>query len=116
MLISTAFTFLSLKQDFEGVGDLLFVGAAAHVEEVGRHAAGVLNDVHGRHRKAGAVHHAADVAVELDVVQVVLAGLDLERIFFGDIAQILECQDADRARCRRRSSWRRARTDARRWW
>ena len=32
-----------------------------------------LDEVHRRHREAGAVHHAGDVAVERDIVQVVLA-------------------------------------------
>jgi hypothetical protein len=40
-------------------------GAAADIEEVGRLAAVQLDDVHGRHRQAGAVDHAADVAVQL---------------------------------------------------
>ena len=52
--------------DLERVDDLLRVRAAADVEEVGRLAAVVLHQVHRRHREAGAVHHAADVAVELD--------------------------------------------------
>ncbi len=52
--------------DPEGVDDLLGIRAAADVEEVGRLAAVVLDEVHRRHRQAGAVHHAADVAVQLD--------------------------------------------------
>ena len=77
-------------QDAERVLDLLGVGAAADVEEVGRLAARQLDDVHRRHRQAGAVDHAADVAVEPDVVQRELRGLDLERILFGDVAQLAE--------------------------
>src|SRR5688572_4920774 len=63
--------------------------AAADVEEVGRRAAIELDDVHGRHRKARAVDHAADVAVELDVVEVVLAGLQLRRVLFVLVAHLL---------------------------
>ena len=63
---------LIAEQDFERMGDLLSVRAAAHVEKVRRHAASVFDDVHGRHRQAGAIHHAADVAIQLDVVQAVL--------------------------------------------
>ena len=70
--------------------NLLLVGAAAHVQEVGRRATRVLNDVHGGHRQAGAVDHAGDVAVELDVVQGVLRGFHFQRIFFRGIAQFLE--------------------------
>ena len=46
---------------------LVLVRAAADVEEVGRLAAVVLDDVHRAHRQAGAVDQAADVAVEADV-------------------------------------------------
>ena len=40
-----------------------------------------LDDVHGGHGQAGAVHHAPDVAVQGDVVQVVVGGLDLGLLF-----------------------------------
>ena len=46
-----------------------------------------LDDVHGGHGEAGAVDQAADLAVELDVVQLVLGGLDLGRVLLGDVAQ-----------------------------
>ena len=76
--------------DLERRGHLLGGGAAADVEEVRRLAAVVLDDVHGRHRQAGAVDHAADVAVELDVGEVVLLGLDLRRILLVEVAQRLQ--------------------------
>src|SRR6185503_18312665 len=47
--------------------------AAANVEEVRRVAAVQLDQVHGGHRETRAVHHAGDVAVERDVVEVVFA-------------------------------------------
>src|SRR6202453_1935310 len=78
------------EQDLEGVLDLLLVGAPAHVEEVGRRAAGVLDDVHGRHGQTGAVDHAGDVAIELDVIEGVLRGFHFQRIFFGGVAQFLQ--------------------------
>src|SRR6478735_226595 len=58
---------------------------AADVEEVGGlHAAvvlaGVRDDVERRHDQARAVADDADLAVELDVVEVVLLGLRLERV------------------------------------
>ena len=46
-------------------------------------AAVQLDQVHGRHGKARAVHHAGDVTVEGDVVEVVLAGAPLHRIFLA---------------------------------
>ena len=61
--------------------------AAADVQEIRRLPAVQLDQVHGRHRETRAVHHAGDVAVERDVVQVVLAGLALHRIFLASIAQ-----------------------------
>ena len=70
--------------------DLLLVGAAAYVEEVGWRAAGVLDDVHRRHCQAGAVDHAGDVAVELDVVERILRGFDFKWVLFGYVAQLLQ--------------------------
>ena len=88
MLISTAFTFLSESRMRKALLHLLGAGAAAHVQEVGRAAAGVLDDVHGGHGQARAVHHAAHRAVELDVVQAVARGLHFERILFVEVAQL----------------------------
>src|SRR5580693_5091059 len=69
------------------MGDLFGVGSPAYVEEVCRQSASVLDDIHGGHGQSRAIHHAADVPVELDVIQTVLGGLDFERIFLGDVAQ-----------------------------
>ena len=77
MLTSTALTFLSPKQDAKGLGDLLDVRAAAHVQKVRRLAAVQLDQVHGAHGQAGSVDQAADVAVQLDVAQAGLAGAGL---------------------------------------
>src|SRR5262245_14537311 len=76
------------QQYAEGVLDALLRGPAADVEEVGGLAPGQLDDVHRRHRQPGAVDHAGDVAVELDVVEVVFGGFDLERRFFVEVAQL----------------------------
>ena len=95
-------------QDLERVADLLGVGAAADVEEVRRLAARQLDDVHRRHRQAGAVDHAADVAVEADVVERELRRLDLERVLFARGRAARGCRGGGRARCRRSSSSRRA--------
>ena len=69
-------------------GDRLLRRRAADVEEVGRLRAVELDDVHRRHRQAGAVDHAADLAVELDVVEVELRGLDLERVLLVEVAHL----------------------------
>ena len=102
MLMKMAFTLRVGEQDLKGVLDLLLGCAAAHIQEIGGAAAGVLNDVHGGHGQARAVDHAGDGAVELDVVERVFAGLDFKRVFFGGVAQRLDVGDGGRARCRRR--------------
>ena len=66
---------------------LLSIGAATHVKKVCRHATSVFDDVHGRHRQPRAVDHAANVPVELDVIEVVFRGFDFERIFLVNVAQ-----------------------------
>ena len=53
-------------------------------------AAVMLDDVHRGHGEAGAVDEAGDVAVELDVIQVELAGLDFQRRFLGQVAHRLD--------------------------
>ena len=64
--------------------------AAADIEKIGRHRAIQLDDVHRRHRQPGAVDHAADIAVELDVAELVLAGLALDRVLLVLVAQRLD--------------------------
>ena len=50
-------------------------------------AAVQLDQVHGRHREARAIDHAGDVAVQGDVVEVVLARAPLHRVFLAGVAQ-----------------------------
>ena len=73
--------------------DLVRPRPTADVEEVGRLAAGPLDEVHGRHRQAGAVDHAADRAVELDERQARLARLAIGGILLVGVAQRLEARD-----------------------
>ena len=49
-----------------------------------------LDDVHRAHGQARTVDHATDVAVQLDVVETVLPGLDLGRVFLGQIPQLAD--------------------------
>ena len=81
-------TFAS-EDDLESGRHTLLGGAAADIQEVRRRAAIELDDVHRRHGEAGAVDHAADIAVELDVVEAVLAGLELGRVFLILVAHRL---------------------------
>ncbi len=78
------------EQNAEGVLHLIGIGAAADVEKVGGAAAGVFDDVHGGHGETRAVHHAGDVAIELDVVEAEFRGFHFERIFFVQIAELDE--------------------------
>ena len=70
--------------------DLVGPRPAADVEEVGRLAAGPLDEVHRGHRQARAVDHAADRAVELDERQPGLARLAVGRVLLVGVAQRLE--------------------------
>ena len=85
--------------DLEGRRHLLLRGAAADVEEVRRLGAVELDDVHRRHGEAGAVDHAADIAVERDIGEIVFRGLDLLRVLLGDVAQLGDVRDGGTARC-----------------
>ena len=80
------------QDDVQPVGHDLGRGAAADVEEVGRLDAaelltGVGDDVQGAHDQAGAVADDADLAVELDVVEVLLLGRGLERVGGGGVLE-----------------------------
>ena len=78
--------YLGVVQDHvQAGGHHLGRGAAADVEEVGRLdpavlLAGVGDHVQRGHHQARAVADDADLTVELDVVEVVLLGLELQRI------------------------------------
>src|SRR5260370_13176720 len=68
--------------------DRLGVSAPADIQEVGGHAAGILDDVHRGHGQARAIDHAPHVSVELDVVQTVFRSLHIERVFFSNVAEL----------------------------
>ena len=87
MLTRMPFTFGSAVMILKAAVTFSSRGAAADVEEVRRLLAVELDDVHGRHGEAGAVDHAADRAVERDVGEVVLRGLDLLLVLLGLVAQ-----------------------------
>ena len=93
-------------QNAKGLGHLLHVGPAAHVEEIGRLAAVELDEVHRAHGQPGAVDQAADVAVQLHEAQARLARADFRRLLFRQVAQGRQIRDAGTGRCRQRSSWR----------
>ena len=86
MLIRTALSFRVRQDDAQRRRHLVGLGAAANIEEIGRAAAKQLDDVHGAHGQPGAVHHAADLAVQLDVRQAVFARLGFLARFFVQVA------------------------------
>jgi hypothetical protein len=57
--------------------------------------AGQLDDVHRGHGEPRAVDHAADGAVQPDVVEGELGRLDLERILLGEVAQLFQIRMAE---------------------
>src|SRR6266566_2768352 len=89
ILMNTAFTagsFIRIRKAFLTWSE----EAPPDVKKVGRRAAGVFDDVHSGHGEARAVYHAGYAAVELDVVEAVLGGLDFEGVFFIEISQLAE--------------------------
>src|SRR5580704_14112896 len=72
-----AFDVRVAEDQFEGGRHPVARRPAADVEKIGRVAAMQFDDVHRRHRQPRAVDHAADVAFELDVIESMLAGLDI---------------------------------------
>src|SRR5690606_14366580 len=73
--------------DLECLGHFLFGGAATNVEEVRGLGAEQLDNVHGGHGQTGAIHHAADFAIQRDVVQVELGCSEFLGILFGLVAR-----------------------------
>ena len=85
-----------VRQDqLERRRDALGRGAAADVQEVRRLAAVQLDEIHRRHGEARAVHHAGDVAIQRDVVEVVLGRAALHRIFLRGVAQLRKLRLAE---------------------
>ena len=66
-----------LKDDLKSGRDLFLAGATPDIEKISRLAAKMLDDVHRRHRQASAIDQAGDIALELDVIKAVFAGLNL---------------------------------------
>ena len=89
MLNSTALTASLARISSHRLLDLLRVRAAAGVEEVRRRAARLGDHVERRHDQAGAVAEDADVAVELDVLDALLLGAALDRVFVLGVRELL---------------------------
>ena len=83
------FTCGSLQDDFERGRHLFLARAAAHIEEIGRAATEMLDDIHGGHGQARAVDQAGDGPIEFDVIEIEFAGLDFQRRFLVQVAHFL---------------------------
>ena len=101
MLTRTALTRARAQEDAEPLEHLVLVGAAADVEEIGRLAAVVLDQVHRAHRQPRAIDQAGDVAVQADVAQAALRGPQLGRVFLGLVEHARRCPGGETRRCRR---------------
>ncbi|TPV97883.1 MAG: hypothetical protein USCAAHI_02684 [Beijerinckiaceae bacterium] len=69
-------------------GNALRRGAAAEIEKIGGAAARIFDRVHGCHGEPGTIDNAADIAVEANIVEVMLGGLDLARVLLRMVAHV----------------------------
>ena len=76
------------EDDLKGLGHALAGGTAADIEKIGRLAAVQLDEIHRRHGEAGAIDHAADIAVELYVVEIIAGRRQFARILLALVAQV----------------------------
>ncbi len=82
-----SFHILVFQNDLKPLLNHFFAGPPSYIEEVRRFGACQFDDVHGGHGKPGAVHHGAYVAVQTNVVDIVLLGLGIQGIFLPGIIQ-----------------------------
>src|SRR5919109_181530 len=73
-------------QELKSLRDSLGGGAAAYVEKVGRSPPVELNDIHSSHGESCTIDHAADIAVEADIIEIIPPGYGFFGIFLGRIA------------------------------
>src|SRR6516164_4243229 len=79
------FHVLVCDQDLKGFRHLLLAGAPAYIEKICRLATGILNDVHRRHGKPGAIYQTSDIPLQSDIVQTEPRRFDLSRIFLVNV-------------------------------
>src|SRR5437899_10479952 len=69
------------ENDFKRGRYLFLACVTAHIEEVGRTSAVMLNDVHGRHGQPSAIDEASDCSIVLGEVEIEFTGPGLQRSF-----------------------------------
>src|SRR5205807_374904 len=92
-----AFDVRVLEEDPKSRSHSLLGGATADVQKVCRFAACQLDHIHRRHGEARAVDHAADVAVQFHVVQLIFSRFDFEGVFFVEITHLLHIGMSEQA-------------------
>mmetsp|Transcript_51082 Transcript_51082/g.51498 ORF Transcript_51082/g.51498 Transcript_51082/m.51498 type:complete len:289 (-) Transcript_51082:250-1116(-) len=65
--------------------DLIGRGTAPHIQKIGGFAAVQTDNVHGTHRQTRTVHHAADITVQTDIIQIPFPRRHLPRILLAGI-------------------------------
>ncbi len=75
------------KDDLESRFHRFNARPSADIEEICRLPPRQFDDIHRRHRKPGPVHHAADVPVKLDVIEVGFRCLHLEGVLLVEITE-----------------------------
>merc|ERR1719381_341119 len=73
------------SNNLERLFDPICSGTTTNVQEVGGRSPVQLDDVHRGHGQPGPVHHAPNVAVQGDVVQVVVGRLHLPRVLLAPV-------------------------------
>merc|ERR1719370_1514814 len=76
------------SDDLESLFHLVSSGTATDVQEVGGGTPVQLDDVHGGHGQPGPVHHAPDVPVQGDIVQVVVGSLNLPGVLLAPVSLV----------------------------
>lgn len=74
-------------EDLESLLDLLGGSTTTDIEEVSGGTTVELNNIHGSHGETSTVHHAADVTIETDVVEVEEGSSDFTRVLHGGITE-----------------------------
>src|SRR5690606_19902211 len=62
--------------------------STSHIKEVRRLISGILDQIHGSHRKSGTVNHTSYRSIEVNVVEACGFCFDFNRVFLTDIAHL----------------------------
>merc|ERR1719318_1834423 len=74
--------------DLESLLNLVSSSTASYIKKVGRASTMQLDDVHRGHRQTGTVHHAPNVTIQGDIVEVVVGGLNLPLVLLRPVSLV----------------------------